>query len=291
MQLSIKENCSLAPYCSMKAGGNAKYICFPENIEELRAVISHMQSKNERILVLGNASNTLFSDDGYDGAVIFTSYIKDTKIYKNSITASCGVSLTSLSVLAADNSLAGLEFAYGIPGTVGGGVFMNAGAYGGELSDCFYEAVCLNSKLKEVILTKKDMNFSYRKSVLSDNDYILLYASFNLRKGNITEIKSKMEEYINRRKEKQPLEYPSCGSTFKRPKGNFAGALIEQCGLKGYSIGGASVSAKHAGFIINKNNASANDIIKLIDYVSDHVFEKTGVRLEPEVKIIRNRFG
>ncbi|PKM62911.1 MAG: UDP-N-acetylenolpyruvoylglucosamine reductase [Firmicutes bacterium HGW-Firmicutes-21] len=283
------ENSSLAPHCSMKAGGNAKYICIPSSIGELSAVIAYMRDKNEKLIVLGNASNILFSDEGFDGAVIFTSKINDINTDGCIVTAACGAALSSVAVFAAKHSLSGLEFAYGIPGTVGGGVFMNAGAYCGELCDCFKEAVCLTPDLREIVLTKEDMSFSYRKSVLSDNGYILLKAAFELKKGNYDEIKTKMDTCICLRKEKQPLEYPSCGSTFKRPVGNYAGALIEQCGLKGSSIGGAAVSEKHAGFIINKDNATANDIIKLIDYVSELVYEKTGVRLEPEVRIIREK--
>lgn len=289
MYLSVKTDSSLAPYCSMKAGGNAKYICTPKNIEELKSIIEFMTDKNERIIVLGNASNILFSDEGFNGAIIITTHINDIKIEGNHITASCGASLSSVAITALKSSLSGLEFAYGIPGTVGGGVFMNAGAYGGELCNCFSQTLCLTPDLKEIILTKSDMNFSYRHSILAENGYILIQAMFNLTNDKSEVIKTKMDEFMTMRKEKQPLEYPSCGSTFKRPKGYFAGSLIEQCGLKGFSIGSAEVSEKHAGFIINKNNAKANDIIKLIDYVSDYVFDKTGVRLEPEVKIIRQR--
>lgn len=287
MNLSMKENASLAPFCSMKAGGIANYICTPNTLEELRETLSIMNKQNERIMILGNASNTLFSDEGFRGAVIFTSHINGISLDGNQITAECGVSLSSLALFAAKNSMSGLEFAYGIPGTVGGGVFMNAGAYDGELCTVFQEALCLTPTFDEIILTNSDMCFSYRKSILSDNSFILLNSSFLLKKGNSTQIKAKMEDFMNRRKEKQPLEYPSCGSTFKRPVGFYAGALIEQCGLKGYSIGGAAVSEKHAGFIINKDNASANDLIKLIDYVSACVFEKTGILLEPEIRIIR----
>ena len=289
MQLSILENSSLAPYCSMRAGGNPKYICFPENASELRAVISLMREKDEKTIILGNASNILFSDNGYDGAVIFTSRINKTEVSGCKITAECGASLSSLASFAAKESLTGFEFAYGIPGTVGGGVFMNAGAYGGDISNCFTEALCLAPDLKVVVLTRDEMGFSYRKSILSENGYILLKASFELEKGEPDIIKATMDKYMKLRKEKQPLEYPSCGSAFKRPANAFAGALIEQCGLKGISINGAEVSEKHAGFIINKNNAKADDIIKLIDYVSNTVFEKTGIRLEPEIRIIQNK--
>lgn len=289
MQLSMKENASIAPYCSMKAGGNAKYLCFPENPDELKACILRMREKDVKTLILGNASNTLFSDEGYDGAVIFTTRLNKVEVFGVRITAECGVPLSSLAAAAAKEALTGLEFSYGIPGTVGGGVFMNAGAYGGEISDCFAEGLFLTPDLKEVVLTRDEMGFSYRKSVLSENGYILLNATFALQKGDPDKIRAAMDNFMQLRKEKQPLEYPSCGSAFKRPPNAYAGALIEQCGLKGYTIGGAQVSEKHAGFIINKDNAKANDIIRLIDYVSDTVFEKTGIRLEPEIRIIRNR--
>ena len=285
----IIENSPLAPYCSMKTGGNAKYICLPENIAQLKAVLSYMKAKGIPVLVLGNASNTLFSDGGYDGAVVFTTRLNRITVNGQLITAECGASLSSVALTAAKLSLSGLEFSYGIPGTVGGGVFMNAGAYGSELSDCFTEAICLNPLLEEVCLSSEEMCFSYRKSVLSGNNYVLLSAAFSLMSGEGSEIREKMEHLMRQRKEKQPLDCPSCGSTFKRPQGHFAGALIEQCGLKGYAIGNAAVSEKHAGFIINKGNAAADDIIKLIDYVSDIVYEKTGVRLEPEIRIIRQR--
>lgn len=289
MQLSIKENSPIAPYCSMKAGGNAKYLCFPENPDELKACILYMREKDVKTLILGNASNTLFSDEGYDGAIIFTTRINRVQVSGNRITAECGAPLSSISTVAAKEALTGLEFSYGIPGTVGGGVFMNAGAYGGEISDCFAEGLFLTPELKEVVLSRGEMGFSYRKSVLSENNFILLSATFELKKGDPDQIRAAMDHFWKLRKEKQPLEYPSCGSAFKRPAGAYAGALIEQCGLKGFSIGGAQVSEKHAGFIINKDNAKANDIIKLIDYVSDTVFEKTGFRLEPEIRIFRSR--
>jgi len=289
MQLSIKENACIAPYCSMKAGGNAKYLCFPEIPNELKACIMLMREKDVKTLILGNASNTLFSDEGYDGAVIFTTRLNKVEVFGEKITAECGVPLSSLAMAAAKESLTGLEFSYGIPGTVGGAVYMNAGAYGGEIADCFSEGLFLTPDLQEVVLTRAEMGFSYRKSVLSQNGYILLNAAFALRKGDPDKIRAAMDNFMRLRREKQPLEYPSCGSAFKRPPNAYAGALIEQCGLKGYAIGGAQVSEKHAGFIINKDNAKANDIIKLIDYVSDTVFEKTGIRLEPEIRIIRNR--
>jgi UDP-N-acetylmuramate dehydrogenase len=271
----------------MKAGGKAKFIYLPSSINELKSAVSELRETNERFMLLGNGSNTLFSDEGYDGAVIITSKINNITVQGQRLTAACGASLNSVAQCAADHSLSGLEFVFGIPGTVGGGVYMNAGAYCGELSDCFVQALCLAPDSKEKLLTSKDMSFGYRKSVLSDNEYILLNASFDLKNGNSGDIKANMDNYMRLRREKQPLEYPSCGSTFKRPDGCYAGVLIEQCGLKGYSIGGAAVSEKHAGFVINKSNASADDIIKLIEYVSERVFEKTGIRLEPEVRIIR----
>jgi UDP-N-acetylmuramate dehydrogenase len=185
-----------------------------------------------------------------------------------------------------ENSLTGLEFCYGIPGTVGGAVFMNAGAYGGEISEHFIRGRFLNGKNEIVTLNSDELEFGYRKSRLMREELILISAEFKAANGEKDEIRAKMDELMQKRKSKQPLDFPSCGSAFKRPEGYFAGALIEQCGLKGYSIGGARVSEKHAGFIINGGNATATDVIKLLEYVAETVFKNTGVMLEPEIRVI-----
>lgn len=283
---NVIENASLAPYCSMKVGGVAKKIALPKNVDELVHAVKDCVSDNEKYIVVGNCSNLIFPDMGYDGTVIITSDARGLEINGNVITASCGETLSSLARFACENSLTGLEFCYGIPGTVGGAVFMNAGAYGGDISQCFVKCTLLDGDGKVFSVDSDDMGFGYRKSVLSDNNAVLLSASFECKRGDKSEIRAKMDELMSKRKTAQPLDYPNCGSAFKRPEGYYAGALIEQCGLKGYGIGGARVSEKHAGFIINGGNATATDVIELLKYVSDTVFEKTGVRLEPEIRVI-----
>ena len=236
---------------------------------------------------MGNGSNLLVKDCGIDGVVIkMTSFTQDIEVDGNTIRCKAGTSLTKLCMTAYENSLTGLEFAYGIPGTVGGAVYMNAGAYGGEIKDVITSVCHINPDMECETFTADKLDLGYRTSFYAKNEgYIITDAEFELKKGDKTEIKAKMDDLMGRRKDKQPLEFPSAGSTFKRPEGYFAGALIEQCGLKGYTVGGAQVSEKHAGFVINKDG-TASDILELIDYVRNTVREKTGVELEPEVKII-----
>ncbi len=286
MSCLIIENASLAPYCSMKAGGSAKYIALPKTEAELLEKLSELSAANEKYIVVGNCSNLIFPDGLYDGTVIITSNIRGLSLTDGIITAKCGETLSSLARFACDNSITGFEFCYGIPGTVGGGVYMNAGAYGGELSQRFISGEFLTADMQRITLSREECDFEYRKSIMMREPLILLSAQFDTLSGDKNEIRAKMDELMSKRKTSQPLEYPSCGSAFKRPEGYYAGALIEQCGLKGYSIGGARVSEKHAGFIINGGNATATDVIELLKYVSDTVFEQKGVRLEPEIKVI-----
>ena len=286
ISFTLSENINLAPYCSMKAGGNAKYFVEPKTEAELLYALKYFKAIGERYIVVGKCSNLLFPDSGFDGAVISACSMKGMSVENGIVTAMCGETLSSLATTACENSITGFEFCYGIPGSVGGGVYMNAGAYGGELSNIFVSGRFINESLEIATLTKEEMDFGYRKSRMAFEGLILISASFKGEEGNKDEIRSLMDELMAKRKRTQPLEYPSCGSAFKRPVGNFAGALIEQCGLKGTSVGGAEVSEKHAGFIINKNNAPATDVINLLNLVSDTVFEKTGVRLEPEIRII-----
>ncbi len=286
MNFTYTENTELAPFCSMKAGGKAKYLVLPKSVTELTSALRYFRERDEKHIVVGNCSNLLFPDEGYDGAVIITSGIRGSVCENGIITAYCGETLSTLARVACENSLTGLEFCYGIPGTVGGGVYMNAGAYGGEISQHFVSGKFLNASNEIIELSCNDMEFGYRQSRLNREELILLSASFAAGPGNKAEIRAKMDELMAKRKSSQPLEYPSCGSAFKRPAGHYAGALIEQCGLKGLSVGGAQVSTKHAGFIINTGNASATDVISLLKLVSDTVFEKTGVRLEPEIRVI-----
>lgn len=282
----LTENVNLAPLCSMKAGGNAKFLAEPKSESELTDAIRFFKEHGIKYIVVGKCSNLLFPDGTFEGAVILTEGIKGISEENGIITAFCGETLSSLATFACENSIGGFEFSHGIPGCIGGGVFMNAGAYGGEISQIFISGRFINKDLEIVTIEADKMNFGYRKSIMADEELVLVSAQFKGVCGNKDEILAKMNELMSKRRASQPLQYPSCGSAFKRPTGYFAGALIEQCGLKGKSIGGAQVSEKHAGFVINKGNATATDVINLLNFVSDTVFEQTGVRLEPEIRII-----
>lgn len=277
----------LRDYTSFKIGGNADVIVFPDTAEKLVSVTEYANNNAIRVLVIGKGSNLLVNDSGFRGIVINTCkmdkimLVDDTTIY-----CECGVSLSRLCRFALENSLTGLEFAFGIPGTAGGAAYMNAGAYGGEMKDVLVSCTHITSDGKIAEFTGDELNLSYRHSAYSDTDIIILSLTLNLNKGEKSEIKAKMDDLMSRRRDKQPLEYPSAGSTFKRPEGYFAGALIEQCGLKGYSCGGAQVSEKHAGFVINRGGATAEDVLCVINHCKETVLMQTGVVLEPEVKII-----
>ena len=277
-----RHNEPLAKYSSVRTGGKAANIIFPESTEEFVTALR----ENPGAAVLGNLSNTLVLDGGIDGTVIITTKLNSVSVNGNTVTAAAGASLTSVAVAARDASLAGCEFLYGIPGTVGGGVFMNAGAYGGEVADIIENAVVFTPDGKVTTLSKDDLDLGYRTSKLQSTRYILLSAAFSLQSGNKEVISSAMDDLMNRRMTTQPLDKPSCGSTFKRPAGNFAGKLISDCGLKGMSVGGAQVSEKHAGFIVNSGGATSRDILDLVQLVKKTVFEKTGVLLEEEIRII-----
>lgn len=277
-----RHNEPLAKYSSFRTGGKAAKIIFPESTEEFVTALR----ENPGAAVLGNLSNTLVLDGGIDGTVIITTKLNSVSVNGNTVTAAAGASLTSVAVAARDASLAGCEFLYGIPGTVGGGVFMNAGAYGGEIADIIENAVVFTPDGKVTTLSKDDLDLGYRTSKLQSTRYILLSAAFSLQSGNKEVISSAMDDLMNRRMTTQPLDKPSCGSTFKRPAGNFAGKLISDCGLKGISVGGAQVSEKHAGFIVNSGGATSRDILDLVHLVKKTVFEKTGVLLEEEIRII-----
>lgn len=284
----VEYNASMSKYTSFKAGGKADLLITPDSISSLREIIAFCKANAIHYFILGNGSNVLVRDSGIDGAVIRLG-AKLSKIAlkdENTIIAEAGASLKSICMFALEHSLTGLEFAYGIPGTLGGAVYMNAGAYGGEMKDVLYSVSHIDSEGNFGAFTKDELDLSYRHSVYSENGFTVTSAEIVLQKGNYDDIKAKMNELMSKRKEKQPIEFPSAGSTFKRPEGYFAGKLIEECGLKGKAIGGAEVSTKHAGFIINKNKATATDILDLIKFVQDTVFEKHGVHLEPEVKII-----
>lgn len=288
LQCEYLSDVSLAEYTTFRAGGNCAVMAFPDTESKIADILKYVLENDIRYYIIGKGSNMLFSDEGFDGVIINTvklDYIELTD--ENIVNCACGTPLIKLCRFALENSLSGLEFAYGIPGSVGGAVYMNAGAYGGEIKDVISECRYIDSNGIIRVMRGDDMKMSYRKSIFSSSDdMLILSASFKLIKSEYDGIKEKMNELMARRKEKQPLEYPSAGSTFKRPEGYYAGALIEECGLKGYCHKGAMVSDKHAGFIINKDNASASDIIHLIKYCQQKVYEKKGVMLETEVKII-----
>lgn len=285
--VNYKSDEPLKKHTTMRVGGNAKYVFCPKDVHELKAVIDYCKSNNERYIVIGNGSNIIFMDDGFDGIVIkIFNLMSGSSIEGNLIKADAGCILSKLANLAKDNSLTGMEFASGIPGTLGGAIVMNAGAYGGEMKDIIEYVDILLDDGNVKRYSNEEMNFGYRKSIV-DEGKIVLSAGLRLSKGDKSEIEAKMLELKEKRTSKQPLEYPSSGSTFKRPEGYFAAKLIEDAGLKGYRVGGAMVSPKHSGFVINYDNATAEDVLKLIEDVRNIVNDKFGVLLEPEVKIIR----
>lgn len=284
----VYENAPMKKYTSFKTGGNADLLIIPASAEALSQIIKKCKELNIKPFVMGNGSNLLVTDNGYKGVIIkIGSRLSGIRLLdSDTIECEAGVMMKTLCNFALDNSLSGLEFAFGIPGNLGGAVYMNAGAYGGEMKDVLYSCTHIDSDGNIATLSKDELDLGYRRSAYTDNGYTIVSAVLKLNKGNKTEIKEAMNDKLRRRKEKQPLEFPSAGSTFKRPEGYFAGALIEDCGLKGYTIGGAQVSEKHAGFVINRGTATSTDILNLIKHIQNRVFEKHGVKLETEVKII-----
>ena len=281
--ISFLQNEPMSRHTSFKVGGNAAFLVTAKNTEQVKAVYIFCKENEVPITLLGKGSNVLVSDSGIEGIVLKLAESPEIEILPdNTICCNAGMSLTALCLAAAENELSGLEFAYGIPGSVGGAVFMNAGAYGGEIKDVIISATALvNGEIKE--FCADDMALSYRTSIFKTNGDIILSAKFKLIPDNKENIKARMNDFCERRKTKQPLEFPSAGSTFKRPEGYFAGALIEENGLKGFSIGGAQVSEKHAGFVINKSFAASKDIKLLIKHIQDTVLKNNGVILEREV--------
>ena len=272
-------------HTTFKIGGNADVFVEPENIGELKFVLKTARDCLVPVFILGKGSNILVSDSGIEGATVSLLKMNNLSVEGEKIICECGARLAAVCLLAQQNGLSGLEFAYGIPGSVGGALFMNAGAYGGEMSDVVEGAYCLDENFNEKYIEKSEMDLSYRHSIFKNN-MIITRVIFSLSKGEKDDILSKMNEILQKRKDKQPLEFPSAGSTFKRPKGNYAGTLIEKNGLKGSCVGGAMVSEKHAGFIINYEGASASDVLGLIDKIREKVKEGDGIVLEPEVIFI-----
>lgn len=284
---TLLKDVSLKKYTSYKIGGIAKIMVYPKNVDKLVLLLNKLNKDNINYKVLGKGSNLIFSDEDYNGVIIKLDLFDRISINDTVIKAGAGVSLVKLAYLAYTKGLTGLEFASGIPGSIGGAVFMNAGAYKSDMGYITSEVLVLTPELEVKTLYNKDLNYKYRSSFLKHNpNYICLEATIVLRHGDKVLIKELMETRRQKRLMMQPLEYPSAGSVFRNPEGDFAGRLIEECGLKGFMIGGAMVSEKHANFIINKNNASANDIRNLILYVHDTVKEKTGVDLKIEQEFV-----
>lgn len=276
-------------HTTFKIGGNARLVVYPKNEEEISEFVKCAKAENVRLIAIGNGSNLLVDDGGIDACVLILGepFAEIKLIDDETIYAKAGAKLITLCRFAYENSLSGLEFAYGIPGSAGGAAFMNAGAYGGEMKDVLYKCEHIDPNGNVGALEGEELALSYRHSVYYDNGSIITGLYLKLKKGDKAEIKAKMDDLIGRRRAKQPLEFPSAGSTFKRPEGYFAGALIEQCGLKGKSVGGAQVSEKHAGFVINKGNATCSDVLNLCKACSDKVFEETGVKLEMEIRVTK----
>lgn len=282
----VKINEPLKNYTFTKTGGNADCLVLPESYEEVQRVIRFAHHSNIPFTILGNGSNVIIRDGGIRGLVINLTKMNSVSRKGDHLIAQSGAKLIDVSRRAYEESLTGLEFACGIPGTIGGAVYMNAGAYGGEVKDVLDNALVVTKEGDLLRLTNEECEFSYRHSIIPDKAYIVLEASFRLMLGNPTSIKEKMDELTFLRESKQPLEYPSCGSVFKRPPGLFAGKLIQDSHLQGVQIGGVQISTKHAGFMVNVNNGTATDYVQLIHHVQQVVKEKFNVNLETEVKII-----
>lgn len=300
-QIMIEE--PLAKHTTFQIGGPAQFLLLPETFIQIETVIKICKEENMPFYVLGNGSNLLVSDKGYNGTVVKLSQTfseitieeikhevkigsddQEDQIFQ--VKAQAGVLLSKLANEIAENGFTGFEFAAGIPGTLGGAVTMNAGAYGGEIKDCIIDATVLDQEGNFLKLCKEELNLGYRQSIIQEKNYIVLEASFQFKKGKKEEIKRKIQELNARRREKQPLEYPSAGSTFKRPEGYYAGKLIMDSGLRGYQVGNAQISEKHCGFVINKGGATAIEVRTLISEVIQIVYNKFGVMLEPEVRFL-----
>ena len=276
----------LKEYPSFKIGGKADIFAIPKTKNTLIELLQLLQDYQFPFFILGKGSNIIVGDKGYRGMIIYTGELKNVNIEGTIIKAEAGITLAALANKALAAGLSGLEFASGIPGSLGGALYMNAGAYGSEMKDVVRETSLLDYAGNEYIYSKEELALSYRYSILQKKPLIVLTVSMELEKGNKEEIKAKMLELNRRRKEKQPLEWPSAGSIFKRPEGHYVGPMIEELGLKGYRIGDAQISEKHAGFIINLGNATAADVIKLIKLVQDKIYKEKGIKLEPEPRFI-----
>ncbi|MDK2937791.1 MAG: UDP-N-acetylmuramate dehydrogenase [Eubacteriaceae bacterium] len=283
-QLKVKE--PMKDHTSFKVGGPADLLLIPESRDQLLAVLKILKGINHPVFIIGNGSNLLVKDKGFRGIMIKTTGLKKVEVVGETLIAEPGISLKELADVALSAGLTGLEFASGIPGSLGGAATMNAGAYDGEMKHCIksLEVLTEDGSIKSIPL--EDCQFGYRQSVLQKNKWVLLAVTIGLSHGNQSAIRDKMEDLNSRRSDKQPLEYPSAGSTFRRPEGYYAGQLVQDAGFKGYRLGGAQVSEKHSGFVINKDNATAADILNLIAAIQNGVKEQFGVELKTEVIVI-----
>ena len=283
----VLENEALKQYSFTKTGGNADILVRVKSEEDFQNIIKYSNDNDIDLTILGNGSNVLISDTGIRGIVVITSELNTITLSEdNRLTCYAGTTLKELADFCIDNSLTNLEFSCGIPGSVGGAIFMNAGAYGGEMKEVVEKVEVFTRNGEKKIYTNEEMKFSYRHSVIQETKEIISKVYFKMDKGNKEEIVAKVEDLNKQRSDKQPLEYPSCGSVFKRPEGYFAGKLIQDAGLQGLTVGGAQVSKKHAGFMVNVNNATCEDYKNLIKKVQKKVLENSGVELECEVKIL-----
>lgn len=275
----------MSRHTTFRVGGDADFFLMPNKIAEIKNTIQLCKEEQIPYYIVGNGSNLLVGDRGIRGVVVqIGKHFNDIEVKKNTITAMAGAMLSKVGHVALEAALTGFEFAAGIPGTVGGAIVMNAGAYGGEMKQIVKEAIVMDEHGNVQVLSNQELAFGYRKSVITEKEYVVLQVTFLLEEGNKEAIRKTMDELRERRMEKQPLEYPSAGSTFKRPEGHFAGKLIQDAGLRGFQIGGASISEKHCGFVINKGDATAADIRAIMDYVTKEVENQFQVKLEAEVK-------
>ncbi|MGL4562614.1 MAG: UDP-N-acetylmuramate dehydrogenase [Brevinema sp.] len=287
-KMNFNTECMLSDYTYMKVGGKAAIMTFPESLSDMTELLQFCTEQNIFYIVLGKGSNLIVNDDGVDALFINTNNLVAISLLNNTmITVQTGTTLSAVSDFALVHELSGFEFACGIPGSVGGAIYMNAGAYDGEMKNVVFETKAFVPHKGIVTFSNQEQQFAYRKSVFSSTNMVVLETTIHLIKDNPQKIADKINDLTKKREEKQPLDLPSSGSTFKRPDGYFAGKLITDAGLKGFSVGGASVSEKHAGFIVNTNNATADDILRLINHIQTTVQDKFGVILEPEVKFLQ----
>lgn len=281
-------NADMREYTSFKAGGKADRLVIPSNKEELKEILKELKTNRENFIILGNGSNILVRDGGYKGTIIkIGDSFNEILVENNSLRIGGGALMSAIARKALREELTGFEFASGIPGSIGGAVFMNAGAYGGEIKNILKEVTVVTANGEdEKVLSKEDLNLRYRNSVLQETGDIVVEVVLNLEKGDKEKISTEMKELLERRNSKQPVSYPSAGSFFKRPEGHYAGKLIQDSQLKGLTVGGAQVSNLHAGFIINTGSATATDIIQLMHLIQASVMKDSGVKMKPEVRII-----